>query len=48
VILIFTVFVAFILYGLFIESNPVLAWLLTGLAAVLGGIWAGIDERLNQ
>jgi hypothetical protein len=48
VILIFTVFVAFILYGLFIDYSPVLAGFLIGLTAFLGGVWAGIDERLNQ
>jgi hypothetical protein len=44
----FTALVAVILYGLFAEYSPVLAWRLTGLAAVLGGIWAGIDQRMNS
>jgi len=43
----FTAFVGFIVYGLFVEPNPILAWSLLGLIAFLGGMWAAYDARMN-
>lgn len=28
-------------------GHPILAWHLTGLVALLGGIWAAYDEKVN-
>ena len=44
----FSAITAGILYALFIGTNPFTAWLLVGAVAVLGGFWAGYDERVNR
>ena len=47
-IFIFSAIVAGIIYALFIGTEPFVAWVLGGVIAFLGGIWAGYDERVNR